>query len=555
MRRCATILCAVLTSITVLGGPCPFWSQAAPANAPSARERHAMVFDSARGVVVLFGGSDAAGLDGETWEWNGANWTLRSTTGPSARRHHAMAYDSARGVTVLFGGRDTVYQGDTWEWNGTTWTLRSTSGPAARAGHAMAFDASRGVTVLFGGYTTTTTNDTWEWNGTTWTLRASGGPSRRVFHGMAYDSARNVSVMFGGLDSTLNRLGDTWEWGGTSWTQVSTIGPSERLTFALAFDSAAGVTTLFGGFDGDRNDETWDWNGVAWTQRVTSGPSARDYCAMAYDSARGELVLFGGFDSTYDGETWLGADLDLVIDQQPVSASACTGGSASFTVAATNATSHQWRRNGSPLSNGGNISGATGATLTINPVGPGDAASYDCVVTGPCGSATSAPATLSVSSPPSISDHPDAATRCPGVSVSFGVTAGGTGPLSYQWRRNGMALTNGGAISGATSAALTIDPVATADAGNYDVVVSNACGSATSSAAALSVWDSCLTGDVNCDGAVDNFDIDPFVFALINPEQYVIAFPNCPLSNADANLDGSVDNFDIDSFVALLTGG
>lgn len=555
MRSFETFLCAILLSMAAAAGPCPFWTQAAPANAPSARERHAMVFDSTRGVIVLFGGSDAAGLDGETWEWNGTNWTLRSTSGPSARRHHAMAFDSARGVTVLFGGRDSAYRGDTWEWNGTSWTLRSSGGPTARAGHAMAYDASRGVTVLFGGYTTTTVNDTWEWNGTTWTQVASGGPSRRVFHGMAYDATRNVSVMFGGLDNALNRLGDTWEWAGTGWTQVASSGPSERLTFAMAFDSSASVTTVFGGFDGDRDDETWDWNGATWSQRVTSGPSARDYSAMAFDAARGELVLFGGFDGSFDGETWLGADLDLMIDQQPASATVCNGGSANFTIAATNAATYQWRRNGSPLSNGGNISGATGVSLTINPVSPGDAAAYDCVVTGPCGSATSNVATLTVSTLPSISDHPDALLLCPGAGASFSVAASGTAPLSYQWRRNGVALSNGGAISGATSATLSINPVGTGNAGSYDVLVSNACGSATSNSAALSVWDSCLTGDANCDGAIDNFDIDPFVFALITPDQYQLAFPNCPLSNADANLDGSVDNFDIDPFVALLTGG
>ncbi|MBL8879137.1 MAG: hypothetical protein JNG88_08460 [Phycisphaerales bacterium] len=62
-------------------------------------------------------------------------------------------------------------------------------------------------------------------------------------------------------------------------------------------------------------------------------------------------------------------------------------------------------------------------------------------------------------------------------------------------------------------------------------------------------------GDMNCDGAVNNFDIDPFVLALTDAVAYQNAFPNCSLSNADVNGDGNVNNFDIDPFVALLSGG
>lgn len=61
-------------------------------------------------------------------------------------------------------------------------------------------------------------------------------------------------------------------------------------------------------------------------------------------------------------------------------------------------------------------------------------------------------------------------------------------------------------------------------------------------------------GDLNCDGAVDAFDIDPFVLALIDPAGYAAAYPNCDMMLADINGDGVVDAFDIDPFVELLTG-
>jgi agmatine deiminase len=61
-------------------------------------------------------------------------------------------------------------------------------------------------------------------------------------------------------------------------------------------------------------------------------------------------------------------------------------------------------------------------------------------------------------------------------------------------------------------------------------------------------------GDLNCDGAVNAFDIDPFVLALTDPSAYATQYPDCYIMNGDINLDGSVNAFDIDPFVNLLTG-
>jgi hypothetical protein len=62
-------------------------------------------------------------------------------------------------------------------------------------------------------------------------------------------------------------------------------------------------------------------------------------------------------------------------------------------------------------------------------------------------------------------------------------------------------------------------------------------------------------GDMNCDGLVNSFDIDPFVMALCEPEEYALAYPDCDRFNADTNCDGLVNAFDIDPFVTLLVGG
>jgi hypothetical protein len=64
-----------------------------------------------------------------------------------------------------------------------------------------------------------------------------------------------------------------------------------------------------------------------------------------------------------------------------------------------------------------------------------------------------------------------------------------------------------------------------------------------------------LTGDVNCDGTLNVFDIDPFVLALTDPDAYVADNPYCDWMLADVNCDGAINVFDIDPFVVGLTGG
>lgn len=183
------------------------WTQISTRSSPPARCGHAMAYDSARHVVVLFGGqSDAvSGLQlGDTWEYDGSTWTQVATpTSPAPRSGQDMVYDSTRGIVVLFGGTaGATFFDDTWEYDGTTWTRVSTpTAPEQRAWHAMAYDAARGVVVLFGGFDTATLADagTWEYDGTTWTQATPlTSPPARSVDSMAYDPARSVVVLFGG---------------------------------------------------------------------------------------------------------------------------------------------------------------------------------------------------------------------------------------------------------------------------------------------------------------------------------------------------------------------
>ncbi len=166
------------------------------------------------------------------------------------------------------------------------------------------------------------------------------------------------------------------------------------------------------------------------------------------------------------------------ITVQPVSQVICSGPSASFSVVATgSALTYQWRNGNTNLVNGGNISGVTTATLTINPANITDTSSfYNVVVAGAYAPTdTSNFVSLTVNPVTSISSQPTNQAVCNGNTASFVVGAVG-GSLTYQWRIGTVNLVNGGHITGANTATLTINPATGADSSQkYNVVIVGAC--------------------------------------------------------------------------------
>jgi hypothetical protein len=176
--------------------------------------------------------------------------------------------------------------------------------------------------------------------------------------------------------------------------------------------------------------------------------------------------------------------IDPLITTQPAGRTNLAGSTATFTVSAAGTTplGYQWVKNASQyLTDTNNISGARTNTLTLTNVAPSDAGTYTVVVTNPAGSVISAPAILTVLVPPAIVAQPQSQTNYFGTTAAFTLGATGSEPLSYQWRKGGNDLL------GRTNAALILTNIARRDSGFYAVRVTNICGSALSSNAALLV--------------------------------------------------------------------
>ncbi len=161
------------------------------------------------------------------------------------------------------------------------------------------------------------------------------------------------------------------------------------------------------------------------------------------------------------------------ITTQPISQTVTAGSSATFSVSANGTAPfiYQWRKDGQ------NIATGTGSSLALPSVTSSDAGTYTVLVSNSIGSVLSQGATLTVNTPvlpPSISSQPVGGSVTVGNAITLSISAFGTAPFTYQWKRDGQA------ISGANASTFSIAAAALSDSGAYTVVVSNSAGTVTS---------------------------------------------------------------------------
>lgn len=217
----------------------------------------------------------------------------------------------------------------------------------------------------------------------------------------------------------------------------------------------------------------WRKNGTdipgatAATYQVTS---VTNDAAGTYD-----VVVFGCGQATSQSAT-VSVNQPPSVTLQPVNRTVCPGDTVSFSTSATGAgITYQWYR-GSSM-----VASATSAKLSLTNVQAAEGGKYYCEVSGTCFPRVNTDTvTLTVRERPAISRQPVNQSVKVGDAIVLFVTARGT-DLSYSWTRNGTVVPN------ATDDTLRIASASMADSGSYVCTVMNACSTAVSTAARVSV--------------------------------------------------------------------
>lgn len=274
-------------------------------------------------------------------------------------------------------------------------------------------------------------------------------------------------------------------------------------TSSNAYDCALqfnGRSILVGAFSFVRANGAGNTTGLARFDTVGAYENAWptgvgfDNTASTVALAEDGRIWVGGEFTSYNGAAIQrlirlnGDPIPLAITLQPKATDVNPSATAVFTARATGTStlSYQWFKGTSPLSDGGRISGATTAQLTVTGAIEADEGAYSLRVTNASGQVTSNAAALVVLGAPEILSQPaPAVTGLNNRAFSFEVTARGIAPLDYQWRKHGTPITNDARITGATTSKLSFSTLALADADDYDVIVTNSVNSVTMTPATI----------------------------------------------------------------------
>jgi hypothetical protein len=317
---------------------------------------------------------------------------------------------------------------------------------------------------------------------------------------MTYDPLRQQVFLFGGLSDCGAGRADTWTWDGSAWMNALATQPGSHREPRAWFNPIAGYVCLFGGFDGDYLNDMWGWMNGAWSEIAQQGPAGRAGHGLSYDEQSLRVVLFGGRNNNgplsdtqlFDGVNWAPSE-------------------------------------------GPGPSARSGHAMAY------DAARGQVVLFGGANGPDMFDDTWIWSVRPVITSNPVPLGGCANGSASFSVRADGNGPFTYQWRKDGLPLANGGQrVVGADTPDLNITRVAGVDGGMYDCVVSNGCGTTLSTGAVLSV----CAPDLDCDGAINSGDFFAFL---------VFFFSGTP--SADFNADNTITSQDFFDFLTAFFAG
>ena len=254
------------------------------------------------------------------------------------------------------------------------------------------------------------------------------------------------------------------------------------LTGPTAQTALDGATATFSVSASGTGPFSYQWQRGGVTQPGATGTSYTT-APLVYASDNGAsfsvVVTNGAGQATSSATAALTVTpIALAFTTQPAGGSVVMGTTATLTCAVSGSrpVTYQWRKDGIGLA------GQTSASLVLVNIHSGDAGTYSVAATGPLGTVISDDAVLTVTSDLSLATPPQAQTVIAPDGAAFSVVAGGTGPFTYQWKKNGTAI--GGATASTYTTSAT-DLKMLPDA--YSVVVGDGISSIESASVSFTV--------------------------------------------------------------------
>jgi hypothetical protein len=319
------------------------WGLLRSAGDPGPRFDAVLTFDPAGGYLLLWGGTGQGDgpVGGMGAMFIGGSWVTPTVplaaslaVSPPPEFGASMVYDSARGVVVLVGGCSSTQvaggcqevdpYAPTWLFSNGSWRLDcarcGSPGILSRRFASMAFDPVGNLTILFGGCPNVGRfgeqlcpdpfNDTWTFNGAEWTQVRGTAPPARADAPFAYDPTAQFLLLFGGWAGgsgpVPKLLNDNWSFQEGSWTQFVPSSctqmpcqglpqPPPSFGGALFFDPALGLFALYGGSTGSGpTSALWILDPVFGWHSVRGGPVAVYDASAAYVGVLSSIVMVGG---------------------------------------------------------------------------------------------------------------------------------------------------------------------------------------------------------------------------------------------------------------------
>ena len=291
---------------------------------------------------------------------------------------------------------------------------------------------------------------------------------------------------------------------GTTYSNGATLTVISKPTITAdpsSMTAAAGSTATFSVKASNAASYQWQYYaGSKWDNVTNSSYSGLKSATMTVPVTTGRnglqfrCAVTNAAGTTYSNSATLTVTSSTkpTITAQPQNTTAAAGSTATFKVAASNASSYQWQYyTGSSWANVTNsaYTGLTTATMTVPATTGRNGLQFRCAVSNSYGTVYSSGATLTVTTgAPTITAQPQSVTAAAGTTATFKVTA--SGASTYQWQyysSSGWANVTNSAYTGLTTATMTVPATTGRNGLQFRCAVVNAAGTTYSDSATLTV--------------------------------------------------------------------